>query len=1198
MMQKLIEEIHALRGSQLTEEERQRHAIHLTAEMLTLSNKTRTHAEKIQQKELARMMQDPKGKAFTMLMTDECFRSSKAPRAANQLVYLLEHFGIPEYLSPFKSLQLAFFKEMSTPFFSYFLIPLVKRSLRKAFAKVILPGEKRSLMHHMKQRRAQGVKLNLNHLGEAILGENEARVRLDTYLHDLMHTDINYISVKISTLYSQISLLGWENSLTILAERLRELYRAAIANPTTLEDGTQSPKFVNLDMEEYRDLHLTRELFQKVLDEPEFSTYSAGIVLQAYLPDSFEIQKELTEWALKRIDNQKAPIKIRIVKGANLAMEQFEASLMGWAQAPYKTKREVDANYKRMVKFGIHPQNAKAVHLGIATHNLFDVAYAMVLRLENEVEKEVSFEMLEGMSENTQRIVHQLTDSMLLYCPVATKKDFQSAVGYLTRRLDENTGEENYLRHSFGLVPHTEEWGNQVMRFENACEETTQVSSSPRRTQNRLLPPLSLSLSQPFQNEPDTDFSLKENRIWAAQIVKEWKNRNISSIPNVIGGQELHQTEPEGKGFDPSSPSKPLYTFSLASLQEVENALTCAKTHESSWASTTPAQRQQMLHNAAQIMREKRGDLMGAMLADGGKTLAESDVEVSEAIDFAEYYLRQDQEMRSWQDISLKPKGTVLVTPPWNFPVSIPAGGILSALVTGNCVLFKPAPESVLSGWILVNALWEAGIPKTVLQFFNCADDPTGSKLIADPRVNCICLTGATATAELFLKLRPDLDLIAETGGKNAMIITGMSDRDLAIKDLIQSAFGHAGQKCSATSLAILEAEVYDDSHFRMQLKDAVESMKVDSAWNLSAKVTPLIRKPHEALLRALTHLDEGEEWLVVPEQSQVNPNLWSPGIKLGVREGSFSHQTELFGPVLSLMRARNLEHAITIANHTPYGLTAGLHSLDNREHKIWLNKMIAGNYYINRKMTGAVVRRQAFGGTKASNFGKGAKAGGPNTLSQLVQIEETSLPQEKAPISDKVNQLNHLLVQFQFSAEELGKWYASTASYAYWQHYFETPQDLSLVVGQDNFFTYTPREKITLRVHAEDKILDILRIVAAALTTGTPLEISYARISSPLTFNAEWKKIPDVHLIEESEETLSQRMKSGDVIRIRCLSKPSMDLYKMAALTGSFIDTAPVLSNGRLELLHYIREIAISIDYHRYGNVGMRESEKRSKIL
>ena len=207
----------------------------------------------------------------------------------------------------------------------------------------------------------------------------------------------------------------------------------------------------------------------------------------------------------------------------------------------------------------------------------------------------------------------------------------------------------------------------------------------------------------------------------------------------------------------------------------------------------------------------------------------------------------------------------------------------MAALAAGNCVLFKPAPEAVLSGWELVKILWDAGIPKKVLQFIHCEDEPIGSRLIQDKRIDCVILTGATATAKLFLRLRPDLELFAETGGKNAMIVTGLSDRDLAIKDAVSSAFGHSGQKCSACSLLILEKEVYDDPHFLSQLKDAVESLNVGSCWDFSSKVTPLIHPPGEILLKGLTTLEKGESWLVKPTVDPNNPNLWSPGVKLGV---------------------------------------------------------------------------------------------------------------------------------------------------------------------------------------------------------------------------------------------------------------------------------------------------------------------------
>jgi len=268
-----------------------------------------------------------------------------------------------------------------------------------------------------------------------------------------------------------------------------------------------------------------------------------------------------------------------------------------------------------------------------------------------------------------------------------------------------------------------------------------------------------------------------------------------------------------------------------------------------------------------------------------------------------------------------------------------------------------------------------------------CPDDDVGRALITDPRVDAVILTGSAETARRFLTWRPDLQLFAETSGKNAIIITAVADRDQAIRDLVRSAFGHQGQKCSAASLAICEAEVYDDPVFRRQLRDAAASLDAGSAWELSSRITPLTQPPAEALRRALTALDPGEEWLLEPRlMSTEHPHLWSPGIKLGVRRGSFFHVTECFGPVLGLMRAEHLQEAIVLANGTPYGLTSGIESLDDREIAGWSDGIEAGNLYVNRPITGAMVGRQPFGGWKASSIGPGAKVGGPNYVLQLAR--------------------------------------------------------------------------------------------------------------------------------------------------------------------------------------------------------------------
>lgn len=1180
-----IELLDSVKGKPQSTAERKRLSIELSALMLHESSRTMTSSEKRVHEQLSRLMRDPVGKAFTTAMTDECFRSRANKRVADQMIYLLHQLGVPQYLDWFKRAELFFFKSFG-PSLSQFLVPMATKALRKETEQVILPGEADLLAKHLKERREEGVRQNLNHLGEAILSETEAKKRLHVYLQDLKNPDIDYMSVKISTIYSQINLLAFEHTVDILADRLRQLYRAAMQN--------DPPKFVNLDMEEYRDLDLTVSTFRKVLDEPEFHSYSAGIVLQAYLPDSHHFQKELTEWAKKRVKQSGAPIKIRIVKGANLAMEQFEASLKGWPQAPYTAKVDVDANYKRMVVYGSLPENARAVRLGIASHNLFDIAFAMLLRLENQVEPYTGFEMLEGMADHIRRIVQKLTGDMLLYCPVATKEEFQHAIAYLIRRLDENTGAENFLRHVFGLKPGTDAWENQTSLFSESCDGMDAVSMQPRRMQNRQIhPPLSESKA-PFDNEADTDFSLPQNRKWAEEIGRHWKNHKHPPIPLVIGGKELHDNE-EGLGNDPNGHVKRFYIYTKAHKHHIDEALKCAKNHEKSWAGTTVEHRSQLLARVAQKFRERRGELIGAMMVDGGKIISESDPEVSEAIDFAEYYRRQMEKMSLMKDVRWRPKGTVLVASPWNFPCAIPVGGIAASLVTGNTVLFKPASDTVLVGWHLVNAFWDAGIPKEVLQFVPCSGDGPGSDLIRDPRVNCVILTGGTETAKKFLNMRPNLDLAAETGGKNSMLITALSDRDLAIKDLIQSAFSNAGQKCSATSLAILEGEVYDDPHFLRSLREAALSLKVGPSWELMTKINPLIHEPRGALKRGLTTLEEGETWLLEPRQDPHNPCLWSPGIKLGVKPGSFTHMTELFGPVLGLMRADNLHHAIELANAVPYGLTSGLQSLDEREQNQWMDGIEAGNLYVNRGTTGAIVRRQPFGGCKASSIGGGSKAGGPNYLREFMHADQVGLPQEKEPVNEQVNNLTMFLDKMDLTAEQLGIWTASSANYAYWWRRMKQDRDPSKIVGQDNFFRYLPRKNIALRIESKSHPLDALRVCAAALTCGAKMEISW---SSNLPEFRWLDLVSALPVIEESQEQFFDRVKHGKIERIRLVEPPSQSLLEAAAVSATHIMSDPVLINGRLELLHYLREVSISLDYHRYGNLGLREGELRKPIL
>jgi RHH-type proline utilization regulon transcriptional repressor/proline dehydrogenase/delta 1-pyrroline-5-carboxylate dehydrogenase len=1128
------------------------------------------------------MMEDPHGKELTIALADQAFRSRRPARIADQLAYLLERYGVPRYMDWWERVALLLGGAMAHYLPSLVVPPIVAR-LRHETQNVILPGEEEDLRRYIAARREAGMRLNLNQLGEAILGEAEAARRLQAYLALLARDDVEYISVKVSSVFSQIDLVAFDATVARVAERLRTLYRAAARHRYRHPDGRVTPKFINLDMEEYRDLDLTVAAFRTVLDEPEFVPLSAGIVLQAYLPDSARLQRELTAWARARRARGGAPIKLRIVKGANLAMERLDAAVHGWPQAPYETKAEVDANYTRMLAYGCRPEHAEAVHLGVATHNLFDVAYGLVLREAHRVEPWVEFEMLEGMANHQARAVQARAGGLLLYAPVVRAEDFHSAIAYLVRRLDENIAPENFLRHVFDLEPGSPDWIAERDRFLAAFALEPTVGDAPRRTQDRRRPVQPCPPGPRFENEPETDWTLAANRAWIADVRTRWRERPSEEVPLQIGG-ELRAGAGVGQGHDPSRPGRTAYHYALGGPDDVDRALSAARAAQPAWAALGAVERGVQLEAVATELARRRGDLIGAMIVDGAKTATEADAEVCEAIDFARYYARTMRETApELADCRMEPLGVVVVTPPWNFPLSIPAGGVLAALAAGNAVVLKPAPEAVLVGWWLAGALWEAGIPREVAQFLPCPDDETGRRLVTDPRVGAVVLTGSVETARLFLGWRPELTLFAETSGKNAVIVTALADRDQAIRDLVRSAFGHGGQKCSAASLAICEAEVYDDPDFRRQLRDTAASLAVGSAWEATSRVTPLTQPPGSALRRALTVLDEGESWLLEPAPSPANPQLWSPGIKLGVRPGSFFHRTECFGPVLGLMRAEHLDEAIDLANAQPFGLTSGLQTLDDREVTRWVDRIEAGNLYVNRPITGAIVGRQPFGGWKASSVGPGAKAGGPNYVVQLARWHQASVPVvDGEPLPEALAaRLAACLAELpDDDARALLR--ASAASYARaWREHFGREHDPMAIRGERNAFRYRPCRRVIAR---GPTTATLAQVVLAAGVAGTPLTVSLPAEARPWTWLGERA---GVEVVVEDEAAFVERLaRPGDAERLRVWGPISTEARVAANRAGVTVIDAPVLANGRLELRWYLREQTVSRVLHRYGSL------------
>jgi len=1058
-------------------------AVAMAADLLGEAEPLRTRRERAARRRFVRMVNDESALRVTATLTDEVMRVRHRRSAAR----LLRHAGSQATVRGLglrDAIGLRLLGIVSI-FAARGAIAVVHGVVRAAARGIILPITQPTLANHLRRRRRGSMRLNVNVLGEAVLGDGEANSRFTAVREMIARQEVDYVSVKLSAVVGQIVTVDRQGSLDRVTERLRVLYTDAIAHGT----------FVNLDMEEFRDLALTTDAFVTVLGEQQFLGLDAGIVLQAYLPEAHSAAERIVAFAHTRGAAGGGTVKVRLVKGANLAMERVEAELHGWRPAPYATKAEVDASYLRLLDVLMRPEHVGVLRIGVASHNLFFVAFALKLAVARGLTDMVDVEMLEGMANAEAFAVARRAGSVLLYAPVVAHDDFPAAVAYLVRRLDENTSAENYLRASFSMRAHDAEFVIQRDRFLAALAARHLLNTdSLRHASNNEVARSALNHGA-FVNEPDGDPT-------DSVLVEAVR----SGMPQIgVGGP--------------------------ATVADAMRAVATARSAASGWEALGATARASILGRAADIMSHERAQTIALMMSEGGKTFAEADPEVSEAIDFARYYAVHAARIDAWR-VS-HPLGVVCVVPPWNFPYAIPAGGVLAALASGNAVVLKPAPETPAIARHLANQLWEAGVPREVLQFVPAPDNDAGRTLIVHPDVDGVILTGAHATAAMFAAWRPDIRLLAETSGKNALIIAASADIDTAVRDLVHSAFGHAGQKCSAASLGIVVAAVYDDPQFHRQLIDAVTSLRVGWGDDPSVVVGPVIAPPRGALERVLTTLDDGESWLVEPCRLDNSGQLWSPGVKCGVKAGSWSHLTEWFGPVLALMRAPDLETALAWQNGVDFGLTAGLAALDVKECEWWLEHIEAGNVYLNRGITGAIVSRQPFGGWRKSAVGPTAKAGGRHYVECLRtwrSLTSTAL---------------------------------ATASFDTWWH-----EQGSVVIP-------------TAHLRAERNVIRYrpYREIVVAHDGDHPDWIEFAQHVAAKAGSHLFVADPDTAAMRLGEQGWQSR-------KIRWWSRAQAPI-KEAIDAGVALDCRAPTDIGEVEGPRWFREQSISVVDHRHGNVG-----------
>ncbi|WP_249295571.1 bifunctional proline dehydrogenase/L-glutamate gamma-semialdehyde dehydrogenase [Agrococcus sp. Marseille-Q4369] len=1125
---------------------------------------------------LAGLLKDPAGLDFAIGFVDKVIRPEDPKVSARNFEVLSRE--IPGFLDWYLKLGITAGGGFGIVV-PKLVIPVVKRAMRDMVSHLVIDASPSKLAKPLARLREDGTRVDASLLGEGVLGEEEAASRLEGTMELLRRDDVDSVSITVSAIAPQLQPWAFDETVELVVERLLPLYRLAAESTP--------PKPINLDMEEYRDLDLTIAVFERLLSRTELRGLEAGIVLQAYLPDALGAYRRLAAFAKQRRASGGAGIKVRLVKGANLAMERVDAAIHGWPLAVVGSKAASDASFKRVLREALLPDNAFAVRLGVASHNLFDLAYAAELARHHGTHQRVDAEMLLGMAAEHQGAVREVFPNLVLSTPVVRPDQFDAAVAYLVRRLEENAAGENFMSSMFDLADPAV-FQQERDRFLESIEllRTDDAAGEPRpnRTQDRL-GDLAVSVTHPtgFANEPDTDPSLPANRDWARQLVQRAGETRLG-----------------------------LRTLEMNRIDDwptLERRIDRAAQAASGWAGLGAARRAEILRDAATALGVYRGRLIEIMMAETGKTIGEADPEVSEAIDFARYYAEQAIELERVEGATPRPVALTVVAPPWSFPVAIACGGVTAALATGSAVILKPAPQARRSAAVLAEALWEAGVPRDVLLLCDVEEGELSERLVAHPAVGRVILTGSTETAERFTTWRADLPLLAETSGKNAMIVTPSADFDLAVADIVRSAFLHAGQQCSAASVAILVDTVGDSERFRRQLVDAAKTLRVGSPLDARTHVGPLIEPAQGDLLRALTSLEDGEEWLLEPRRLDASGRLWSPGIRDAVLPGTYSHVTELFGPHLSLIEVDSLEEAIEVQNSTEFGLTAGIHSLDPEEVAHWLDEVEAGNLYVNRGITGAIVRRQPFGGWKRSQVGPGAKAGGPNYLATLVDWEPVHAEPKASVqlkgldkrVAEVIEAATPALDFVEFDAVRAG----AKSDQARWKAEFGVSKDVSGLGVERNVLRYRPAE-VLIRVAEDGRVVDLVRLLAAAARARSTVRISTAVEVPPGVVKLARRPLPALRLlevVEESDAEFHARLRSREALApverddVLGLERPSEPVRRIRlvgtdpgvreALAGDVsvaVYDQPVTRAGRVELLPFLREQSVSITAHRFG--------------
>lgn len=915
---------------------------------------------------------------------------------------------LQEYFSEHPSVALQWGLRFVSPHspIAWAVAETVRRNAKRMARRFIAGSSKEEILPILRNMREQKVGFTVDVLGEAVVSEEEAETYQKAYL-DLLDwlseetskwsyqpqlddsplglLPIVNLSIKLSSLCCNFEPADMEGTTEAVLKRFRPILRKA----------KDLNAFIFVDMEQYEYKDITFHIFRKVLSEPEFRDYrNFGIALQSYLKDAERDADELLDW----VEERGTPITVRLVRGAYWDYERVIAIQNGWQVPVFEKKWETDACFERLALRLL--QAYPKIELALGTHNARSMALIIVLLEALGLPKRcVEFQLLYGMGDGFKVALSEMGQRVRIYTPFG---EAIPGMAYLVRRLLENTSQHSFLRLGFAERREPEE----ILKSPKEAEEEEKLMDVKPEVKKREL----------FHNEPLTDFARPPNQNLMYQAL-EFVRENLGKFyPPLIGDEEVHEGERLISVY-PADPDIVVGETIWCDMSHAERAVELALKALPEWRKTSPQKRAEVLFRAADLMRKRRFELACWEVFEVGKNWREADADVAEAIDYLEYYgkemLRLSEGYRfdvagEMNIYSYEGRGVAVVISPFNFPLAIPCGMASAALVTGNTVILKPAEQAPIMSAFLVSILREAGAPAGAIHFLPGLGEEIGAFLVKHPKVNIIAFTGSKEVGTLIYHQASEVlkgqqhikRVIAEMGGKNAIIVDNDADLDDAVKGVIVSAFSYAGQKCSACSRVIVLDGIYE--LFLRRLVASTRSLVIGQPEHPGSFLMPLIDEAALRKVQQYVKIGRNEGRCVLDPETIPLPDKGfyaAPAIFAEVDPKARIAQDEIFGPVLAVIKAKDFEEALEIANSVEYALTGGVYTRSPSHIEQAFREFRVGNLYINRKITGALVARQPFGGLKLS--GIGSKAGGPDYLLQFMEprtITENTLRRGFAP--------------------------------------------------------------------------------------------------------------------------------------------------------------------------------------------------------